>query len=60
MAWRDCQAFYGNGEQQFYENTPYRGYLSSVEAGTHFGLGAYKKVDQLVITWPSGVEQILN
>ncbi len=54
------KAIYGKGEQQFYENTPYRGYLSSVETGAHFGLGSHKKIDQLIVTWSSGLVQTIT
>ncbi|WP_158657057.1 VCBS repeat-containing protein [Maribacter cobaltidurans] len=41
-------------------NTPYRGYLSSVEPGMHFGLGDVKKIDTVIVTWPDGKKQILK
>ena len=31
--------YYDHGKQQVYENNPYRGYISSMEDITHFGLG---------------------
>src|SRR6202000_3079559 len=31
--------WYDHGKQQTYENNPYRGYLSTMENITHFGLG---------------------
>ncbi len=51
---------YGEGQQQFWENTPYRGYLSSVEPGAHFGLGTITKIDELTVTWPDGRQQKLQ
>jgi hypothetical protein len=51
---------YANGKQQFYEHSAYRGYLSSVEAVAHFGLGAIKKVDSLQVFWPDGSYQLLR
>ncbi len=36
-AW--AEIYYDKGQKQFYENTPYRGYLSSIETGAFFGLG---------------------
>ncbi len=51
---------YYQGKQQVYEHTPYRGYLSSVESAPHFGLGAAKKVDSLVVKWPNGKAQVLR
>jgi len=39
-------------QQQVYEHSPYRGYLSTVEAVAHFGLGDVKTVDEVRIIWP--------
>ncbi len=36
-AWAELH--YDNGKQQVYENTPYRGYLSTIQDIAHFGLG---------------------
>ncbi|MGV3641505.1 MAG: FG-GAP-like repeat-containing protein, partial [Adhaeribacter sp.] len=52
--------WYGGGQQQYYENTPYKGYLSSVEQAMHFGLGQTALVDSLKITWPDGQSQVLR
>ncbi|MFY0688131.1 MAG: VCBS repeat-containing protein [Cyclobacteriaceae bacterium] len=38
--------------QQMIEVNPYRGYLSSVENVSHFGLGKNTKIDSLVVIWP--------
>lgn len=51
---------YDNGQKQVYENTPYRGYLSTIENVAHFGLGKTKKVDEVKIIWQSGKQQILK
>lgn len=48
-AWIDIS--YNHGEKQVYENTPYRGYLSTIENVAHFGLGKIKTVDEVKITW---------
>ncbi|MEK7199677.1 MAG: FG-GAP-like repeat-containing protein, partial [Bacteroidota bacterium] len=48
------------GQQQVYENTPYRGYLSSIENIAHFGLGKVSKVDSLVVIWPNAQKQVLR
>jgi hypothetical protein len=45
---------------QAYEQSPYRGYLSTVQIEPHFGLGNITKLDSLIIKWPNGKEQILN
>ncbi|HLL93834.1 MAG TPA: FG-GAP-like repeat-containing protein, partial [Spirosoma sp.] len=50
----------GPGERkEFYEHTPYRGFLSSVEPVAHLGLGELTKIKNLRITWPGGRVQIL-
>jgi hypothetical protein len=51
--------YYDKGKQQVYENTPYRGYLSTMQGIAHFGLGAVPMVDSLMVTWPSGKRQKL-
>ena len=51
---------YGNGKKQYYEHTIYRGYLSSVEPTAHFGLGSYKTVDTLLVTWPDSSSQLIR
>jgi len=45
--------YYDHGKVQTYENTPYRGYLSSVQPGAHFGLGKTTMVDSVIIEWSS-------
>jgi hypothetical protein len=52
--------YYENGQQQVWENTPYRGYLSSVQTKAHFGLGDIKKIDSLKIVWPNHHQQIIS
>jgi enediyne biosynthesis protein E4 len=51
---------YNNGQKQIYENTPYRGYLSTIENIAHFGLGKTQKIDEVKVTWQSGKHQILK
>jgi hypothetical protein len=51
---------YTNNTIQFQENSPYRGYQSSVEAGLHFGLGQRNTIDSIRIRWPDGKQQILS
>ncbi|UHG90205.1 FG-GAP-like repeat-containing protein [Spirosoma oryzicola] len=41
-----------NGQQQVYEHSPYRGYLSTVEPVAHFGLGSAKTISEVRIIWP--------
>lgn len=50
---------YYNGKQQVYEQTPYRGYLSTDQVEPHFGLGNVSKVDSVVVRWPDQKMQVL-
>ncbi|MGZ5253801.1 MAG: VCBS repeat-containing protein, partial [Flavitalea sp.] len=51
--------FAGN-QQQMLEQSPVRGYLSSVDYRLHFGVGNLRMIDSLVISWPDGKTQRLN
>ncbi|WOD43893.1 VCBS repeat-containing protein [Hwangdonia lutea] len=51
---------YYNGNQQVSELTSARGFYSSSEDIIHFGLGAVKKVDSLVIKWYNGDRSVIN
>ncbi len=51
---------YYDGKQQSYEQSPYRGYLSTMQIEPHFGLGNIHTIDSLVIEWPNGRKQILE
>lgn len=51
---------YNKDQKQVYENSPYRGYLSTVEAGAFFGLGNIAIVDSVIIRWPNNKKQILK
>ena len=51
---------YYNGKQQAYEQTPYRGYLSSVQLNPHFGLGDVSVIDSMLVKWPNGKKQLLQ
>src|SRR6266566_2176125 len=48
------------GHSQYLYQSPYRGYLSTVDDRLHFGLGTATRVDTLVVTWPDGRTQILT
>ncbi|GAB3641045.1 VCBS repeat-containing protein [Spirosoma arcticum] len=52
--------YYDRGQQQVYEHTPYRGYLSTHQAVAHFGLGTVTQVDSVVVKWPNGRKQVLT
>ena len=51
---------YYNGKQQVYEQSPYRGYLSSIDIRPHFGLGSVSKIDSLVVKWPGNKKQVIQ
>lgn len=51
--------YYG-GNHQAYEQTPYRGYLSTIQLDPHFGLDSFSVVDSIIIKWPGGSKQLLK
>ncbi|WP_214227881.1 FG-GAP-like repeat-containing protein [Pedobacter sp. B4-66] len=51
---------YYAGQQQAYEQTPYRGYLSTISLNPHFGLGAVTSIDSLIVKWPDGTRQLMK
>jgi len=57
-AW--VELHYDHGKQQVYENSPYRGYLSTIQNVAHFGLGETKLVDTVLIKWPNGKMQVMK
>jgi len=56
-AW--IELYYDKGKKQVWENTPYRGYLSTLSTHAHFGLGGIATIDSLVIKWPGWKMQVL-
>jgi hypothetical protein len=48
------------GRSQYLEQSPYRGYTSTVGSELHFGLGAARSVDSLEVYWPDGGYQLLT
>ena len=48
------------GQIQVVENYPTRGYQSAVEPMVHFGIGEIKIIDEAIIIWPDGKQQILK
>jgi len=57
-AW--VELYYDKGKKQVFENTPYRGYLSTDQLGAHFGLGVITVVDTVLVKWPDGKQQTLK
>lgn len=53
------EGVFSDGSRFYYENTPYRGYLSSVEAVAHIGLGS-KRLKELRVIWPNDKMQIIQ
>ncbi len=51
---------YYKGKQQVFENTPYRGYLSTVQGGAHFGVDSFSVIDSVVIRWPGKMQVFTN
>jgi hypothetical protein len=56
-AWVDI--YYDGGKHQAYENTPYRGYLSTDQNIAHFGLGKTTVIDSVIVRWPQGKKQTI-
>ena len=52
--------YHGGTKQLYYEHQPCRGYLSTVDARAHFGLGETLVVDSLTVTWPDGKSNLLT
>lgn len=53
-------ATYENGESYYYENSPYRGYKSTVELVAHVGLGKSTILKNVVVVWPNSKAQKLG
>ncbi len=52
--------YYDNGKMQIWENSPYKGYISTSEVLAHFGLGDIKNADSLIVKWQNGKTQRLE
>src|SRR3989454_4856941 len=46
--------------KQYVYQSPYRGYMSTVDDRLHFGLGAATRVDTLTVRWPDGRSQVIT
>jgi len=55
-----AELHYSGGLIQTCENSPYRGYLSTVDASVHFGLDTLTTIDSVMIKWPGGKQQLLQ
>lgn len=51
---------YSRGNAQWLEQSPVRGYLSTVDTRLHVGLGNRQRVDSLRVSWPDGRTQLLT
>jgi enediyne biosynthesis protein E4 len=54
------EIYYDKGKKQVYENSPYRGYLSTLNSIAFFGLGNVTKIDSVLILWPGNIKQKLQ
>jgi hypothetical protein len=48
------------GQKQYIYQSPYRGYMSTMDDRAHFGLGRLKVADSLEVIWPDGRYQLLT
>jgi hypothetical protein len=51
---------YYNGKINYQELAPMRGFLSNMDNRLHFGLGAAKSVDSIVVNWTNGKCSVLQ
>jgi hypothetical protein len=52
--------FYQATQKQYYEHTPFRGYLSSSDPIAHFGLGNNDLIDSVKVIWPDQKQQVIK
>ena len=52
--------YYNNGKKQYWENFPFRGYLSTIETVAHFGLNNVNVVDSLLVCWNNGKRELVK
>ena len=48
------------GQKQYLYQSPYRGYMSTMDDRAHFGLGRATRVDTLEVIWPDGRRQLVT
>ena len=51
---------YNKGMQQFLEESPVRGFCSSVDSRLYFGVGDALRVDSVKVQWPDGAVQMMK
>ena len=51
---------YASGSKQVQEETPVRGYLSSVDRKLLFGTGSNTMIDSVIVVWPNNRKQVLT
>lgn len=51
---------YAQGQMQYQQMNPTRGFQSSVDKVLHFGIGNATKIDSLVVVWPNQQYQVLS
>lgn len=59
MAVGATATIYYDGNLNYQELIPARGFQSSVDSRLHFGLGASSSVDSLIVSWPDGRSSVL-
>ncbi len=57
-AW--AEVYYGRGQLQVSENSPYRGYLSCIDTKAYFGFDSISVIDSVIIRWPGNKKQVLT
>ena len=58
-AWGSRVTVFAEGRRQSAFVAPVRGFMSTVEARLHFGLGAETAVDSVTVEWSSGGRQVI-
>ena len=48
------------GRRQYLYQSPFRGYMSTVDDRLHFGVGRVERIDSLEVHWPDGRYQLLT
>ena len=55
-----AEIYYAGDKMQVYENSPYRGYLSTVDNKVFFGLDSIQVIDSVIIKWNDDTKHILT